>query len=148
MQTALLRDSRCGLAIDARLTRVVEVQAACEAGIQGEARLVIWAVEAEVTGPDQVNYYNTTAGHPYEGAGDPIVGFVYENVMRGSLTSGAQGEVIDLGASPISRTVDVRGACTDTDCMVVAFVTVFDLASGHQHVEAVERVDYGALLPW
>ncbi|MFT5779579.1 MAG: hypothetical protein ACI837_002538 [Crocinitomicaceae bacterium] len=43
-------------------------------------------VEKEVTvtgtGYDQTNFDNMTPGHPYEGAGSPIVGFVHKNVLR------------------------------------------------------------------
>lgn len=33
-------------------------------------------------GYDQVNFYNTQAGHPYFGAGNPIVGYVHRHVLR------------------------------------------------------------------
>ncbi len=33
-------------------------------------------------GYNQVNFYNNTAGHPYQGAGNPIVGFPHRHVLR------------------------------------------------------------------
>jgi hypothetical protein len=52
----------------------------------GDMRFVMAITEDNVTGTgsgyDQVNYLNTTAGHPYEGAGDPMVGFSHGHVLR------------------------------------------------------------------
>lgn len=145
---ALLRESDCGLAIDASSVAHIEVRAACEAGVEGEVRLNVWAVEAEALGPAQANVDNATVGHPYEGAGDPIVDFVHENVLRAFLTSGTEGEVVVTSAGTVSRFFDGSAACTDTDCTVVAFISVFDAVSGENHVVAVERATYGAVLPW
>ncbi|MDB4082713.1 Omp28-related outer membrane protein [Vicingaceae bacterium] len=36
---------------------------------------------------DQRNFYNATAGHPFAGLGDPIVGYVHEHVHRQTLPS-------------------------------------------------------------
>ena len=73
----------------------------------GDIRFVFYVVEDSVTGSgsgyDQVNYLNGTAGHPYFGAGDPIVGFVHRHVLR-ALPSGAYGNtgVIPSNVSPSS----------------------------------------------
>lgn len=52
----------------------------------GDMRLVLELLEDSLvgsgTGWDQVNYYNTQSGHPYFGAGNPIVGFVHNQVLR------------------------------------------------------------------
>lgn len=50
------------------------------------------------TGYDQVNYYNTQAGHPYFGAGNPIVGFVHNHTVR-AMVGGAWGEAGSLPAT-------------------------------------------------
>lgn len=34
------------------------------------------------SGYDQVNFYNSQSGHPYSGAGNPIVGYNHRNVLR------------------------------------------------------------------
>lgn len=67
----------------------VEVSSAFLAAIDGEFRLGVIVVEDSVTGTgsgyNQSNYYNTVSGHPYQGAGNPIVGFVHRRVMRDAL---------------------------------------------------------------
>ncbi|MGB1308368.1 MAG: T9SS type A sorting domain-containing protein [Oceanihabitans sp.] len=73
----------------------------------GDMRFILAITENNVTGSgvgyDQVNYLNTTAGHPYEGAGDPIVGFNHTNVLRANLP-GVYGNagVIPSPVSPAS----------------------------------------------
>lgn len=47
----------------------------------------VYVTEDSVVGPNsigynQVNYYNNVPGHPYYGAGDPIIGYVHRNVLR------------------------------------------------------------------
>lgn len=57
--------------------------------LSGDFRINMFVVEDNVTGSgtgyNQVNYDNTTAGHPYYGAGNPIVGFVHRHVVRAAL---------------------------------------------------------------
>lgn len=53
----------------------------------GNINVSLIVVEDSVVGPNnsgynQVNAYNNTAGHPYQGAGNPIVGFVHRHVLR------------------------------------------------------------------
>ena len=53
--------------------------------LSGDLRLNVILVEDNVTGYPQSNTYNTSAGHPYFGAGNPIVNYVHNNVVRGFL---------------------------------------------------------------
>jgi hypothetical protein len=73
-------------------TRVLDVNvtATFRAAVTGDFRLNCYVVEDSVIGPNnsqynQVNYYNTVSGHPYFGAGNPIVGFVHRHVLRACL---------------------------------------------------------------
>ncbi|MBN2730369.1 MAG: Omp28-related outer membrane protein [Bacteroidales bacterium] len=54
--------------------------------VTGDLRMNVIIVEDSVTGSgtgyDQVNYDNNTAGHPYQGAGNPIVGMPHRYVAR------------------------------------------------------------------
>lgn len=71
----------------------------------GDLRFVLEVVEDSVVGSgsgyNQVNYLNTTAGHPYQGAGDPILGYVHNQTLR-MLPGGAMGQsgVIPATVSP------------------------------------------------
>lgn len=57
--------------------------------LSGDYYLNLYVVEDSVTGTgsgyDQANFYNTQTGHPYFGAGNPIVGFNHRNVVRNML---------------------------------------------------------------
>lgn len=60
-----------------------------------EIRLNLWVLEDKVTGVgrgyNQVNFYNTQAGHPYAGQGNPIIGFEHDHTLRAML-GGTWGE--------------------------------------------------------
>ena len=62
------------------------VEADFKGNVTGDIRMNLMVVEDSVTGTgtgfDQVNYYNTVSGHPFYGAGNPIVGHVHRNVVR------------------------------------------------------------------
>lgn len=73
--------------------------------LAGDLRLNLFIVEDEVTGIgsgyNQVNYYNTVVGHPYYGAGNPIVGFSHKKVVR-EMLGGAWGTSGVISAAPNS----------------------------------------------
>lgn len=64
----------------------VTVEAEFVGPATGDMRLNVWLLENHVVGSgsgyDQVNFYNTQSGHPYAGAGNPIVGFEHNRVLR------------------------------------------------------------------
>lgn len=70
-------------------TLKVKVKAHFLRDTTGMLRLNVFLTEDDVTGTgtgyNQVNYYNGTSGHPYQGAGNPIVGFVHNHVFRDAL---------------------------------------------------------------
>ncbi|WMX15161.1 MULTISPECIES: Omp28-related outer membrane protein [unclassified Aureispira] len=61
----------------------------------GDARIVLMVVEDSLTGQgsgwNQANYYNTTTGHPYYGAGSSVVGFTHRHVLRDYVEGGCFG---------------------------------------------------------
>ena len=76
-------------------TITADVTASFKGTVSTEMRLNLWIIENGVTGTgsgyDQVNFYNTQSGHPYSGAGNPIVGFVHNHTLR-HMVGGAWGE--------------------------------------------------------
>ncbi|WP_020535574.1 Omp28-related outer membrane protein [Lewinella cohaerens] len=60
----------------------------------GDMRFALAITEDDVTGTgigyDQVNFYNSTFGHPFAGMGNPIVGYPHQRVVR-AMPSGAFG---------------------------------------------------------
>ncbi len=75
-------------------------------GDGGEYRVNCYIVEDGVQGTgtlfDQTNLLNSTAGHPFEGAGDPIVDYEHNNVLRHAF-GGTWGT-----AGSISGTIDAN----------------------------------------
>jgi len=71
--------------IDTRVL-TVDVTANFYADMEGDIRFNCIIVEDSLVGSgsqwDQVNYYNTTSGHPMYGLGNPIIGYVHDHVAR------------------------------------------------------------------
>ncbi len=70
-----------------------KVNASFTGNESSELRFNMFITENNVTGGSAYNQYNAdngTAGHPYQGAGNPIVGFVHNHVLRAAL-GGAWG---------------------------------------------------------
>ena len=61
----------------------------------GDYRISLYITEDSVTGSgsgyDQVNFYNTSAGNPFFGMGNPIVGYVHKHVARTILPASSWG---------------------------------------------------------
>lgn len=74
--------------------------------IRPDARLTVMLVEDTVVGSgsgyDQVNAYNATAGHPYFGKGNPIVGYVHRHVVR-EVLSDTWGDLLQTPATAGSQ---------------------------------------------
>lgn len=74
--------------------------------IRPDARLTVFLVEDTVIGSgsgyDQVNAYNGTAGHPYFGKGNPIIGYPHRFVVR-EVLSDTWGDLLDNAATAGSQ---------------------------------------------
>ena len=72
-------------------TRVITVNLTAKAlkTLTGTYNLNVYIVEDSVSGTgsgyNQINYYNTQSGHPFYGAGDPIIGYKHRMVLRSML---------------------------------------------------------------
>jgi len=91
----------------------VTVKADFYGTVSGDLRLNAYVVEDSVVGQgqgyDQINFYNTQSGHPFSGAGNPIVGFVHDHTLRAML-GGAWGST----NSGIPTTVNDGDSYTET----------------------------------
>ncbi len=71
-----------------RLIEIV-VKASFTGPLSGDLRFNAYIVENSIlktgSGYDQTNYFNTTAGHFFQGAGNPIVGFTHKHVLHAML---------------------------------------------------------------
>lgn len=86
---------------------VVDVTANFLANTDQEYRLSVVVIEDSVVGSgsgyNQVNYFNNVSGHPYNGAGNPIIGFVHEHVQR-NIIGGVWGQSGSLPATIVAGT--------------------------------------------
>lgn len=122
-------------------TLEVEVQAEFLASVDGDLRLNCWVVEDTVVGSgsgfDQMNFYNTQAGHPFFGAGNPIIGFEHDRVVRSMLggpwgTSGVIPGVVAAGESYSTTYSYVIPVDQDLQRMTVVGIVGFYATDTHQ----------------
>ncbi len=70
----------------------------------GDLRVNLFIVEDSIIGLgrgyDQTNYYNSTAGHPFRGAGDPIIGYAHHRVVS-AIPTGAWGAAGIIPSTPV-----------------------------------------------
>jgi len=108
-------------------------------------RVTLFVVEDSVTGTgsgyNQVNFYNNTAGHPYFGKGNPIVGFVHKHVVR-SVPTGTWGDAAYFATNPTlnsshtkSYAVTLNPAWKQKDISIVAFVNYYNANGGLDEYE-------------
>jgi hypothetical protein len=117
----------------------------------GDMRFVAMIVEDSVTGMgsgyDQVNYLDGTAGHPYFGAGDPIIGFVHNHVLR-ALPGGSFGNagVIPGTVSPndvYSETFSytLPASMDETKIKLIGFMAYHSAVIGEREVIDAAQID-------
>jgi len=105
-----------------------------------DLRVTVFVVEDNVTGAgsgyNQVNFYNNQAGHPYFGAGNPIIGFNHKHVVR-DVPSGTWGDAAYFTSTPtlnanFSKTYSLNLSSTwkSNDVSFVAFVNYYNPNGG------------------
>jgi len=111
----------------------------------GDLRLNLFLMEDSVVGfgpgYDQTNYYNTTVGHPYYGAGNPIVGYVHHHVLR-KVVTGTWGMTGVIPNSPVQGTtyshtftnIPIPSTWKEADMDVIAFVSYYNASANLRQV--------------
>lgn len=102
---------------------------------EGDYRVNLYVLEDSVIGSgsgyDQTNYYNTTSGHPYNGAGNPIVGYIHRHVLR-ALPTTTWGDASILSSQPAAGSYQASYSYTlpasnnANRIHLVAFVSQYD----------------------
>jgi|JI61114DRNA_FD_contig_91_831415_length_1018_multi_2_in_0_out_0_1 hypothetical protein len=151
----LAETAKCGVAIDATSKTGSKYKAKIYAGIGtadlpvGSYSVIAYLVNESMSGSgsgwDQVNAFNTVSGHAYFGKGNPVKGFIHENVFVKSLNTMA-GTLIasdKIKAKALSTyTFDVDATGMDEDKLeVVAFIYLKSIAGNN--VMNVQRVKLG-----
>ncbi|MBK8658075.1 MAG: Omp28-related outer membrane protein [Bacteroidetes bacterium] len=118
--------------------------------ITGNFRVNAYLVEDSVTGTgsgyNQTNYYNTTAGHPMNGLGNPIVGYVHRHVVRKAL-GGSWGSTGVIPATTADQTEYTKTltytipAGNNADrCKIVAFIHEYNASPSTGKNEVLNAV--------
>lgn len=114
--------------------------------VPGDLRVTLFVVEDHVRGAgsgyNQVNAYNTAAGHPYFGAGNPILNYDHRHVLRDVYpTTDAWGDATVLPTSPALNTPYVKNhtftlsSNWDADSVyLVGFVSYYDADASKREV--------------
>jgi Outer membrane protein Omp28 len=153
------KTATCGLAVVSSVsgtTATIEVHAGFKQALTGTINLTVMLTEANVTGAgtqyDQRNSYNTTAGHSYYGAGDPILGFNHSHTLRKVLTANL-GDAIPTavttqgGEYVKTFTVNISGYKA-ADLSVVAFINKTGTSSTTHEVLNAQKVALGSTQNW
>lgn len=108
----LSNTAKCGLSISSTINGAavsVEVKAAFNTSLSGDYRMTVFLVEDEVTGTgfgyDQANNLNTDPTSPFYNAGNPIIGYSHDRVVRKAMSA-------DLGDAIVSSSLTAGGVCT------------------------------------
>ena len=106
----------------------------------GDIRVTLFVIEDNVTGIgsgyNQVNAYNNSFGHPYAGAGNPIVGFNHRHVSRQVLPS-TWGDNTIIPSTPVRGTeytknfsFTLNNSWDKDEISLVAFVHYYNASGG------------------
>ena len=103
--------------------------------VTGDIRINAIIAENNVTGAgsgyNQANYDNGTPGHPYQGAGNPIIGFVHNQVTRAYLggawgTAGIVPGTVNFGAEYTQNySYTLPAGVDETEVFVVGFFSLY-----------------------
>ena len=118
----------------------------------GDLRFVCMVIEDTVVGSgsgyDQTNYFDTTPGHPYEGAGDPIVGFNHRYVLRDISSALGNPSVISTPVEPGETATEsfsftLPAGVDENDVSVVGFVARYGVSVGEKAILNVQKAPLG-----
>lgn len=154
-----MKTARCGLALETSISgnmANIIVHTGFNQTVTGNHTVTVYLLEDDVTGSgslyDQRNAYHLTAGHPYFGQGDPIVGFKHPYTLR-KVLSAPFGDNIDPnsqrsgGKDTKTYTTGINGF-NASKLSVVAFIAKSSTSATAYEVMNVQRVKLGATQSW
>lgn len=118
----------------------------------GDLRFVCMVVEDNVvgagTGYDQTNYLNATAGHPYFGAGDPIIGFNHRYVLRDISSAVGNPGVISTPINPGETATEsflftLPPEVDENQVSIIGFVARYGDGVGEKAIQNVQQAPLG-----
>ncbi len=118
----------------------------------GDLRFVCMLIEDNVVGSgadyDQTNYLDSEPGHPYEGAGNPIVGFNHRYVLRDISSALGNPSVISTPVVPGETATEafvftLPAGVDETEVSVVGFVARYGAGTGEKAILNVQKAPLG-----
>ncbi len=151
--------AKCGLAIKSTIngtTATIEAHAGFNQTMTGSYNLSVYLIENNVTGTgnqyDQRNSYNTVSGHAFYQAGDPIIGFEHNCVLRKVLSSnlgdGINASNITAGGKDVKTYTTSIAGYKSNDLYVIAFVNKVGATSTTHEIMNVQQVKLGSTKDW
>ncbi len=156
---AKVKTAKCGIALESFVNgSMLTVVAHCgfNQSLSGDYTLTTYLIENNITGSggmyDQRNAYNNTPGHPYQGLGDPIPGFVHNNVVRKVLSAPLgdnlnSSSMVTGGKEIKTYTTSINGFKLQ-DLYVVSFITKTGATPAGFEIMNVQKVKAGNTQLW
>ncbi len=153
------KTAKCGIAIETFINgNMLTVNAHCgfNQALSGDYTLSVYLLENNISGTgamyDQRNAYNAINGHPYQGLGDPIAGFVHHNVLR-KVLSAPTGDLISPSAlAPGGKEIKTYTSSVSgykiNDLYVIAFITKTGSTATNFEILNVQKVKAGSTQGW
>lgn len=153
------KTAKCGMAIETTVNGTmltVNVHCGFNQTLPGNYTLTTYLLENNLSGSgamfDQRNAYNTITGHPYQGLGDPIAGFIHNNVLRKVLTA-PLGDIINSsalvpGGKEIKTYTTSISSYKANDLYVVAFISLPGTTATTHEILNVQKVKVGNTQAW
>ena len=154
VNTCLAKTAKCGLKINSAFTGNVlntTVTAGFAQSMTGNYSLSVYLMENGVTGTgfgfNQANYYNNIAGSQWYQLGNPIIGYVHNNVLRKVATPGtgtpiASTNIIPGGSYTSTLNIDCTGY-NKANLYVIAFINKVGTSSTTHEIMNVQQVKAG-----
>lgn len=149
----------CGLSLETSVNgsdATVIVHSGFNQSLTGDYTLTVYLTEDDVSGTgnqfDQRNSYNTITGHPFAGAGDPIVNFKHQCVLRKVISNPfgdaiAASALVNKGRDTKTYTFSINGY-NSAKLKVIAFITKTGATATDYKVMNAQIVKLGETKTW
>ena len=151
--------AKCGLAIETNVSgtnATITVHAGFNQTVSANHNITVYLVENNIVGNgnqfEQRNSYNTIAGHAFYQAGDPILNFQHNYVIRKVLSANSGDEIrssqLIAGGKEVKTYTTSISSYKQDDLYVIAFVNKTGATSTTHEIMNVQRVKLGSTKDW
>ena len=159
INTSLNKTAKCGLKINSTIsgnTLNTTVTAGFGQTMVGNYNITVYLIENGVSGTgagyNQSNYYNTIAGSQWYQLGNPIIGYVHDNVLRKVATPAIGTPITAISMIPggsftKSFTIDVTGY-NQANLYLIAFINKVGTNGVTHEIMNVQQVKAGQNKGW